>query len=167
MPVFRYFIFVGGALLALLFAVNHSALKPAPVAVLTSGGDMPAIRIHSDRKLPERIVFDTRQPTVVAPAAMTAQAAPALGHTHSDVAEASANSNSKLRNSFAQMAPAQSKAEAASDLKPKVKMEAKAEVKPQRHRRHRVARARSLPPPGRPMMLVEQEPHFGLFNMTW
>ena len=50
MPILRYFIFVGGALLALLFAANF-ALPQAPVAkgIVTSSNDVPPIRIRSDR----------------------------------------------------------------------------------------------------------------------
>ncbi|MGH6737474.1 MAG: hypothetical protein ACREDY_00295, partial [Bradyrhizobium sp.] len=59
MPLLRYFLFVGGSLLALLFVVN-AAYPVAPLpAALTSASDLPPIRIHSERKLPERVVFDT------------------------------------------------------------------------------------------------------------
>jgi len=73
MPIFRYFLFVGGALLALLLAVNF-ALPASPVtqAVATAGNDQPLIRIRSDRHLPERVVLDTSQPTIAPPATKTA-----------------------------------------------------------------------------------------------
>jgi hypothetical protein len=66
MPVARYFFFVGGALLALLFVVN-AALPALPVAESpqSAGTDHSIIRIHSDKKWPERIVFDTTRPTIV------------------------------------------------------------------------------------------------------
>lgn len=60
MLVLRYFVYAGGALLALLLACTALLPKPevsdTPVA---SASDVPPIRIHSDRKLPDRIVLDT------------------------------------------------------------------------------------------------------------
>lgn len=71
MPIFRYFLFVGGSLLALILVAN-AALPSAPVLDgLRSGTDLPLIRIRSERKLPERVVIDTSAPmpagAVVAP----------------------------------------------------------------------------------------------------
>src|SRR4030088_3261695 len=70
MPVLRYFLFVGGALLALLFAVDAFAPKvPVVVAAEASATiENPTLRIRSDRKWPDRIVFDTSLPTIVPPA---------------------------------------------------------------------------------------------------
>ena len=67
MPLARYFIFVGGVLLALLFVVDAYLPKlPATVSDRAEAGtDKSIIRIHSDRKWPERIVFDTSLPTIV------------------------------------------------------------------------------------------------------
>jgi hypothetical protein len=67
MPLARYFLLVGGLLLALLFVID-AALPKAPQAepVRADGGpDKSIIRIHSDRKWPERVVFDTSLPTIV------------------------------------------------------------------------------------------------------
>ena len=77
MPLMRYFVFVGGALLALLF-VADACLPALPVAVASrSDTDLSVIRIHSDRKWPERVVFDTTRPTITpAPAPVVAEAAP-------------------------------------------------------------------------------------------
>ena len=77
MPLRRYFTFVGGALLALLLIAN-AYLPTLPVA----GGsqltvDRSIIRIHSDTKWPERVVFDTSRPTIMpspAPVAAVAEA---------------------------------------------------------------------------------------------
>ena len=63
MPLVRYFLFVGGALLALMFVVD-AVLPKLPVSD-RANTDLPAIRIHTDRKWPERVVFDTSLPTVV------------------------------------------------------------------------------------------------------
>jgi hypothetical protein len=64
MPLARYFLFVGGVLLALLLAVD--AFWPKLPAIVQAATDAPIIRIHSDRKWPERMVFDTDHPPVVA-----------------------------------------------------------------------------------------------------
>jgi hypothetical protein len=80
MPIARYFLFVGGALLALILALN--AYMPSPVAAnapaTEADNGRPVVRIHSAQKLPERIVIDTSIPTIVpAPAAVaTAAEAP-------------------------------------------------------------------------------------------
>jgi hypothetical protein len=77
MPVFRYFVFVGGALLALLLIVNWSF--PAQNAEPTGDSvDRSIIRIHSQQKWPAAVVFDTTRPTIAAPpAAAVAAAEPA------------------------------------------------------------------------------------------
>jgi hypothetical protein len=72
MPVLRYFLFVGGTLLTFLFVVD-ACLPPLPVTENAGPGvDHSIIRIRSDRKWPERIVFDTTRPTVVAASAPVA-----------------------------------------------------------------------------------------------
>jgi hypothetical protein len=74
MPLLRYFWKVGATLLALLL-VADLCLPQSPIAEKTSE-DRPAIRIHSDRKWPERVVLDTSTPVIVAaaPEISTAQA---------------------------------------------------------------------------------------------
>jgi hypothetical protein len=74
MPLARYFLFVGGTLLALLFFLD--AYMPSPVvasatAPTTPEFSRPFLRIHSAQKLPERIVIDTSIPTIVPPPAPT------------------------------------------------------------------------------------------------
>jgi hypothetical protein len=61
MPLFQYFAWVGSCLLAALLAANW--WFPAPIAARPSF-DVPPnqrinIRIHTDHKWPERVVFDT------------------------------------------------------------------------------------------------------------
>ncbi|WBL77301.1 hypothetical protein I3J27_30440 [Bradyrhizobium xenonodulans] len=59
MPIVRYFVFVGGLLLALLFAADR--YLPAPVERTgATDPDRTTIRIRSARSLPEKIVFDAR-----------------------------------------------------------------------------------------------------------
>jgi hypothetical protein len=63
-PIGRYIAFVGSLLLAVLFIANW--YRPiAPTQSVTSREAEPIIRIQSDRKWPERIVFDTSAPTIV------------------------------------------------------------------------------------------------------
>ena len=56
MPLARYFLYVGGVLLALLFILD-AYLPKIPVADRAMI-DLPVIRIHSDRKWPERVVYE-------------------------------------------------------------------------------------------------------------
>jgi hypothetical protein len=57
MPLRQYFLFVGGAMLALLFVANW--FVPASRERTDSAVNFPPIRIHSDRKGPEAVVIDT------------------------------------------------------------------------------------------------------------
>jgi hypothetical protein len=68
-PVAKYFVFVGSALAALLLIVSWCFSEPPPIfadrpQIIASA----AIRIKSERKWPEKIEFDTSQPTLVPPA---------------------------------------------------------------------------------------------------
>jgi hypothetical protein len=159
MPVLRYFLYVGGALLALLLICN-TVLPQAPATNgLVSSADTPAIRIHSDQKWPERVVFDTAHPTVVpAPAPLTVVKA---DETVADPVTV-ASPKARVREAFAQLP--------LSEQIPPVDAK-KPEVKPQP--RHKVVRARPvqqqpMPQPfQQPMIRVAQQPHFGLFGNTW
>ena len=108
MPVLRYFVFVGGALLALLFVVD--AYAPAqPVAGKANtvvAAENPTLRIRSDRKWPQAIVFDTSQPTVVPAPVLKAEANVA---TPANVAEMSPKA--RVRETFAQFVPVEPKLE--------------------------------------------------------
>jgi hypothetical protein len=143
MPVARYFLFVGGALLALLLLCNEVLPKlPVETERAEASPITSVIRIRSDRKWPERVVFDTNLPTIVPPqTAMMAVSAPAP----TTVADVSAQS--RALQSFAELKPSEPKR---PDLKPV-------------HKR-RVAKARMAPT----MVMVAQQPRFGLFdNNTW
>ncbi len=111
MPLFRYFIFVGGSLLALILVAN-AALPSAPMPEgLTSGTDLPPIRIHSERKLPERVVIDTSVPMpagAVAPVAVAQaklQVQPQVQAQLQPAAAAPAEMSAKarVREAFAQL----------------------------------------------------------------
>jgi hypothetical protein len=74
MPLARYFLVVGGTLLALLLAVNALTPSPgAPPSATVADDFKPVVRIHSTQKLPERVVIDTSIPTIVPPPVVVAQ----------------------------------------------------------------------------------------------
>jgi hypothetical protein len=162
MPIARYFLFVGGVLLALLLAVD--ALFPQQAVVASRGAssiDKTVVRIRSDQKPPERVVYDTSLPTIVPPAAVTAQVTAPLVAPSPAVAAASADTHAqaRMRETFAQLVPAEAK-------KPE----------PQAQRKRKVAKSRPAPPmqiAQQPQMRVAQQSHFGGFfggsnwNSTW
>lgn len=153
MPVARYFLFVGGVLLALLLAID--ALFPQQAVVASQAApsvDKTVVRIRSDQKPPERVVYDTSLPTIVPPAVTAQAVAPA------PVAAAAVDvsAQAKVRNTFAQFVPPAAK---------------KSEV--QTPRKRKVAKARPQPMQiAQPQLRVAQQSHFGLFggsnwNSTW
>src|SRR3954451_9611827 len=138
MPVARYFLFVGGVLLALLFALD--AFAPQQVAVASNSAasiDKTVVRIRSDQKPPERVVYDMTLPTIVPPPVAKTQvaAAPVVD----------ANAQARVRDTFAQFVPAEAK-----KLEPQ-----------QAPRKRKVAKARPAAPPMR--FAQQQQPHFGFF----
>lgn len=144
MPVIRYFVFVGGALLALLLAIDLFA-PPQPVAAGQAAAsiDKTVVRIRSDQKLPERVVYDTSLPTIVPPV-VTAAVVPPV-----PPAVAAAEAQAQVRETFAQYVPEAKKPEA------------------QVQHKRKVARAR----PAYPMqmaqpsqMRVAQQSQFGFFG---
>ena len=159
MPVARYFLFMGAVLLALMLAID--ALVPQQAIVASQAGpsvNKTVVRIRSDQKLPERVVYDTSLPTIVPPPVVTAQAttpvvAPATA------ASADAAAQARVRETFAQLVPAEAK-------KPE----------PQVQRKRKIAKTRPAPPmqiAQQPrQMRVAQQSHFGFFggsnwNSTW
>ena len=139
----RYFLSVGGVLLALLFVAD--AVVPKLPAAATDRNDTDTdkavIRIHSDRKWPERVVFDTNTPTTILPA-QTANVE-AVVPPPTPVTDVSAKT--RVREAFARLAPPESK-------KPEAKLQ----------RKRKIARSRVAPA----MIQVAQQPRFGFFN-TW
>jgi hypothetical protein len=104
MPVMRYFLYVGGVLLALLFVGNAFVPKSEVMrsaSATTDAIDLPVIRIHSDRKWPERVVFDTSAPVPVI--AATPAPAPAIEASVPAPSTAAAMSpKARVRETFAQ-----------------------------------------------------------------
>ena len=157
MPVARYFLFVGGVLLALLLAID--ALVPQQAVVASQAGpsvDKTVVRIRSDQKPPERVVYDTSLPTIVPPPAVTAQVT--VRGRGVRPASADATAQARVRETFAQFVPAEAK-------KPE----------PQVQRKRKIAKSRPAPPMqiAQPrQMRVAQQSHFGFFggsnwNSTW
>jgi hypothetical protein len=162
MLVLRYFGYVGGSLLALLLVCNAVFTKPALPEVLSSNPEQPAIRIHSDKKWPERVVFDTSMTPVAAAAPATvAQAATPV----SPKAEApSVTAKARVREAFAQFTPAEPKHDAKADLKAQAQLQSQPPAPAQPKRK--VARVAKVHV-GRPLVLASQQPRFGWFDNTW
>jgi len=60
MPLFQYFGWVGSFLLAVLFAVSWwFPVSLAPTLASDARSNRINIRIYTDQKWPERVVFDT------------------------------------------------------------------------------------------------------------
>jgi hypothetical protein len=160
MPVARYFLFVGGVLLALLLAID--ALVPQEAIVASQAApsvNKTVVRIRSDQKLPERVVYDTSLPTIVPPPAMTAQVTAPVAPSTVAAAPVSADAfaQARVRETFAQLVPAEAK-------KPD----------PQVQRKRKIVRSRPAAPMqlAQPQMRVAQQSHFGFFggsnwNNTW
>jgi hypothetical protein len=71
----RYFLYAGGALLALLLLVNwYTPAVPATAAdqAQETSLDNEILRIRSAQKWPQKIDFDTNSPTIVPPPALVA-----------------------------------------------------------------------------------------------
>jgi hypothetical protein len=150
MPLARYFLFVGGALLALLLVVDTMLPKLPVTDRAEAGTNKSIIRIHSDRKWPEPVVYDTNLPTIVPAQAQTVAAIPVPApETVADI-----STKVRVRDAFAQL-PFDPKQAQLSDPR-------KAEPKPPPKRK--IAKKRVAPP----TVLVAQQPHFGFFaNNTW
>jgi hypothetical protein len=85
MPLLQYFGWVGSFLLAALFAVNWCSSSPiASVSVSDVPPDQKInIRIHTNHKWPERVVFDTTRSTLAHEA--KAEADPEIGGAQTSV----------------------------------------------------------------------------------
>jgi hypothetical protein len=140
MPLARYFLYVGGALLALLFVLDPYLTK-LPIADWGSSRSA-IIHIHSDQKWPERIVYDTRLPTVVPTQ---------IANIEGNIAAPEIVASITGREAFAQLQPS-------SQLFDAKKIESKL----QRH--HKIAKRRATPP----ARLAARQMPFGWFgDRTW
>ena len=145
MPVARYFLFVGLALLALLFGVDaylpkspaNDSANVADASAANAATYLSAIRIRSDRKWPERVEFDTSRPTIT-PAPVRI-AATDVSRTPDTAAPP------RPRDAFAQLQTSEPK-------KPAVKLPPK----------RKTAKNHAGPP----TILVAQQPRLGFFGNT-
>lgn len=120
MPLGRYFVFVGGALMALLFAFDFVSPKAVAESGERSTGviDKSTLRIKSEQKWPERIVFDTAQPTVVASRVSEVSAAPVAQALPGLQPASELTPQARVRETFAQfVAPEPKKADASTKKK--------------------------------------------------
>jgi hypothetical protein len=139
MPLTRYFFYVGGALLALLF-IADAYLPKLPVAYWADKVSYN-IRIQAEQKWPERIVYDTSLPTIIPPQ---------IARTEQRAAAPSAIASAKPREeeAFAQLPPSDTNLLQAPDSKKR---------QPNQQRQRRITR-RHTPPP---VLLVARQPKFG------
>jgi hypothetical protein len=112
----------------------------------TAATDLSVIRIHSDQKWPERVVFDTTLPTITPPkVAMTEL------RIRQPTTIADGSSKAHVREAFAETGTNQPQPADPRKIEP-------------RRKRRSVARAYTP----QPTLLVAQQPHFGLFgNGIW
>ncbi|WP_051448354.1 hypothetical protein [Bradyrhizobium sp. WSM1417] len=144
MPISRYLFYVGGTLLAMLFVAD--ALVPDRPAIHGGAARSATIRIHSDWKLPERVVLDTSLPRIVATDIAKVELGALPG---ADLPQ------TRVREAFAQLGPLDAE-------RPPARPSTKADVKPQRQnksaRRHIEKNIR----------LVARPPQYGWFgNQVW
>jgi hypothetical protein len=139
-PLARYFVFVGGALMALLIAFDLLSPKAAADIGIHSGGnvDKSIVRIKSEQKWPERVVFDTAQPTAVSKPVQAAQA-PAAPEAAPEF-----TAGARVRETFAQFVPVEAKKPEATTAK-----------------KRKVARTGT----GQPLRFAQQRGFFG--TSTW
>ena len=143
MPLARYFFFVGGVLLALLFILD-ACFPKLPDAAKTEVY-LPAIHIHSDRKWPERIVYDTSFPTIV-PTSIAIAAG--IVDTPAD-----ASAGAREREAFAMLPPSEDRSQASN-----TRMR---ELKPRYHRKIAKRRAPA------PTVAMARQLQFGWFGRSF
>lgn len=140
-PLRRYFLLVGGALLAVLFAVDAITPRQPELHSGNPGPRLPRIRIHSELKGPEAVVIDTSRPTIVPP--LTVQ---------EERAKTSVPPAPRLAENVAQLVSSQKQTDA---------KELQAERKPKPH--SKIARARTR----RPLVSYAQRPDLGPSDGRW
>jgi len=175
MLVLRYFAFMGGALLALLL-VGAAMLPKTPTTenAVTAVDEKPTIRIHSQRKWPERIVLDTN-------AALPAPPVKIEGPIVEPIPPASADAVAEERSPADTAKEHSATAEKTRSREAFAELEAShkrvSQLKKPESRRRRVARYRTAPryayAPSyassyytrsrQPAMQVAQQPHYGYY----
>lgn len=121
MPWLRYFVFIGGTLLALLFVADAFSTKETVAVAQAGDAEKPMLRIRSDVKWPERIVIDTTQPTITPP-----PAAPVTAMAPVPKAVANIDTTTAPLEAYAQVRPVESK-------KPQPQVQKRKVAKVERH----------------------------------
>ena len=135
MPLARYFYFVGGVLLALLFILD-ACFPKLPVLERTLDNST-VIRIHSDRKWPERIVYDTSLATLVPTSAASPQPVIQAPEMMADAA-----ADASKREAFAMLPPSGEQAQASNTKLREPEPRQQAKIVRKRPRAPRIAMAR-------------------------
>jgi hypothetical protein len=141
MPLARYFFYVGGVLLALLFIAD--AYLPRLPVVHRADKISYNIRIHSDQRWPERIVYDTSLPTVTPPQITGKEQSAAAPSTVASV-------KPREQNAFAQLP--------ASDANQLQSFDSK-KRQPKWQRQRKITKRHTRPP----VLLVARQRQFGWF----
>jgi hypothetical protein len=163
MPLLRYFIYVGGALLSLILLANFVLPQEPLPGTLTSAAALPPVRIQSDRKLPDRIVFDTSSTVATAPVPVLTPPKVVAAVAPAPAVTAEMSAKARVREAFAQL-PADEEVAA-----PKMDQMARVVVPaPQMYKIKQAPKRVAAPRPyaSRPLAMVAQQPHFGSFQ-TW
>lgn len=165
MPLLRYFVYVGGALLSLILIANVVLPQESLPGTLTSATELPRVRIQSDRKLPDRIVFDTRSTVATSPVPVlpAPKVADVVAPAPAPAVTAEMSAKARVREAFAQLPPSEDVSEPKMDQMARVVVPEPRMYKVRQAPRH-VAAARPYAP--RPLTMVAQQPHFGSFQ-TW
>jgi hypothetical protein len=145
MPLARYFAYVGGVLLAMLIIADFSLPKLPPGGA--TDPHLPLILISSDRKRPERVVFDTS-------VQMNIPARPASVEGTNPAPAVAADGSAKAREAFARL-------QSSSTSAPRTSDRTKRGSKPQRQ--FNLARRSAAP-----VIRVARHSQFGWFGFsTW
>jgi len=151
MPLARYFLLVGGALLVVLLVAG--AWLPLLPVVEQAETQRPKIRILTEMKLPERVVFDTSMPAVIHPLG------PVTAETGAPSVSSADDVSAKARQAFAHLQSSDvSKSKPADAKRPELKSASS---------RKSETRKRTAAP--RKVRLVARHPQFDWFGgrMWW
>ena len=142
MPLARYFLFVGGVLLVLL--VISDAYLPKPAVSDRTDSNPPVVSTHSDRKWPERVVYDTG-------AVMIVRAPVANPETKPPAKAADVTAGMRDREAFAQLQqPSGAKQLRSPDVQ---------QLEPALQRKHKNARRHAAQ--------ATRQPRYGFRNYIW
>ena len=153
MPVARYLLWVGGVLLVLLFIAD--ACLPRLPAGQAADAPRPVIRIYSEHKWPERIVFDTSAP-------MPRSATAASSVQVNPVQESAAAAPDRAREAMAQLQTPDG-----------TRMQEKRPKMPEARHRQKIARRHFERPPlwvvARPPLRITRQSQYAWFgrSMWW